>query len=86
MRTPETVTRLMERLASDDAFEARLRSDPEGTLRELGWEPQDFITFTVRERSGCGSQCGCNADMGQGCGSKQGNIVQCPSGRPGQVY
>ncbi|OFW08443.1 MAG: hypothetical protein A3H96_21330 [Acidobacteria bacterium RIFCSPLOWO2_02_FULL_67_36] len=86
MRTPKSVTDVMERLATDATFESRLRSDPAGVLREMGWEAQDVVSFAVPDKGGCGTACGCTADMGQGCGEKRGNIVQCPSGKPGQVY
>ena len=86
MRTAKKLTVLMERLATDEKFKARVKMDPERTLEEMGWEPQELVSFAVRQKLGCGSTCGCDANMGQGCGTKSGNIVQCPTGRPGQVY
>lgn len=85
MRTAKKLTQLMERLATDKEFKARMKRDPKGTLEGMGWEPQEFVSFAIPKKDMCGTTCGCNADMGQGCGEKRGNIVQCPHGKPGQV-
>jgi hypothetical protein len=79
---------LLERLDTDKKFAKLLKDDPEAAARDLGWQPRELVTFgTAKEgKGGCGTVCGCTADMGQGCGSKRGNIASCPSGKPGTVY
>jgi hypothetical protein len=86
MRTGKKLTALMERIAADEDFEAKLRKRARTTLAELGWNPEEIVSFAVEKRSACGTTCGCNANMGQGCGDKRGNIVSCPTGKPGSVY
>lgn len=85
MRTAKKLTALMERVATDEKFAAKLKKDSRKTMEEVGWKPQELISFVVGKKYMCGSACGCDANVGQGCGTKSGNIVACPSGKPGHV-
>jgi len=80
------LARIAERIATDAAFKDKLKKDPAGVAREMGWAPQELVTFEGPDPSkiGCGTKCGCSPSLGSGCGEKGGNVVHCPtSGQPG---
>ena len=79
---------LLERIATDPEFRKSAKNDLENAASDMGFQPDELASYTIKGTSGkncgsvCGSEMGCESDHGSGisqsCKTQKPGVVECP--------